>query len=110
GRGREAETPLEVPPRGWRDILLRTRHEIGEDQLSLVAAGVAFYLMLALFPALLAIVAVYGAIADPATVAQQAGQLMRLMPTAAAHLVSQQLVEISTTGGAQAGLGAVVAA
>ena len=54
GRGRQAETPLEVPPRGWKDILLRTKREVSEDQLSLVAAGVAFYFMLALFPALLA--------------------------------------------------------
>src|SRR5688572_6532360 len=58
GRGRQADTPLEVPPPGWKDILLRTKREMAEDQLSLVAAGVAFYFMLALFPALLAIVAV----------------------------------------------------
>src|SRR5690242_19741414 len=56
GRGRQANTPLEVPPRGWKDILLRTRDELEADQLSLVAAGVAFYFMLALFPALLTIV------------------------------------------------------
>src|ERR1044072_9784095 len=80
GRGRQAETPLEVPPPGWKDILLRTKREVSEDQLSFVAAGVAFYFMLALFPALLAIVSVYGFAPDPPPVGRPAGPLMRLMP------------------------------
>ena len=110
GRGRQADTPLEVPPPGWKDILLRTKREVGEDQLSLVAAGVAFYFMLALFPALLSIVSVYGAVADPGTVAKQAGQLVRLMPADAGKLLVDQLGEISTAGGTTAGIGALVAA
>ena len=109
GRGRDAETPLEVPPRGWKDILLRTKREVREDQLSLIAAGVAFYFMLALFPALLAIVSVYGFMADPATVAKQAGTLMRLMPADAAKLLVDQLQQITTADGTAAGLGAAVA-
>src|SRR5262245_38650460 len=96
GRGRDAESPLEVPPPGWKDILLRLRKEIQDDQLSLIASGVAYYFMLALFPALLALVAVYGVIADPASVAQQAGELMRLMPADAAKVLAAQLQEIST--------------
>ena len=109
GRGRQADTPLEVPPRGWEDILLRTKREVTEDQLALVAAGVAFYFMLALFPALLAIVSVYGFIADPGTVAKQAGTLVRLMPAEASKLLVDQLQEISTADGAAAGIGAAIA-
>jgi len=109
GRGRQADTPLEVPPRGWKDILLRTKREVTEDQLALVAAGVAFYFMLALFPALLAIVSVYGFIADPGTVAKQAGTLVRLMPAEASKLLVDQLQEISTADGAAAGIGAAIA-
>ena len=110
GRGRQADTPLEVPPPGWKDILLRTWRQVQEDQLSLVAAGIAFYFMLALFPALLSIVTVYGVIADPATVAKQAGELVRLMPADAAQVLVGQLEEISTADGASAGFGALVAA
>ncbi|HEV8238685.1 MAG TPA: YihY/virulence factor BrkB family protein [Thermoanaerobaculia bacterium] len=109
GRGRQAETPLEMPTRGWKDILLRTKREVSEDQLSLVAAGVAFYFMLALFPALLAIVSVYGFVADPGTVAKQAGTLVRLMPADAAKLLIDQLQQISTADGTAAGIGAIVA-
>src|SRR6202030_4226368 len=50
GRGRSADTPSEIPARGWKDILLRVYHGISEDRILLVAAGVTFYALLALFP------------------------------------------------------------
>jgi len=108
-RGRQATTPLQIPALGWKDILLRVKREFTEDQLSLVAAGVAFYFMLALFPFLLAVVAIYGVVSDPATVAQQIGHLMRVMPVDAAKLIGGQLEEITTAGGGKTGLGAALA-
>src|SRR6266581_26744 len=59
GRGRQARAPLQIPWRGWKDILLRTYHEIQQDRLLALAAGVVFYSLLALFPALAAGVSVY---------------------------------------------------
>ncbi len=59
-RGREADVPRELPKLGWRDILWRTYEEVSKDNISLVAAGVAFYLILALVPALGAVVSIYG--------------------------------------------------
>ena len=69
GRGRRAETPQEIPPRGWLDIAKRTAKEVKADQVPLLAAGVAFYALLSLFPAIIAGVSIYGLVADPATVA-----------------------------------------
>ena len=68
GRGRTAAHPLEVPVRGWKDILFRVWKNIGKDRVILVAAGVTFYLILALFPAIAALVALYGLFADPTTI------------------------------------------
>ncbi|HET7410116.1 MAG TPA: YihY/virulence factor BrkB family protein, partial [Paracoccaceae bacterium] len=51
GRGRHADSPRGIPKAGWRDILLRTWEQIGKDHVSLVAAGVGFYGLLAIFPA-----------------------------------------------------------
>jgi len=68
-RGRSATHPLEVPARGWKDILFRVWKNIGEDRVIVVAAGVTFYSVLALFPAIAALVAVYGFFADPTTIA-----------------------------------------
>jgi hypothetical protein len=60
GRGRHADAPWQIPFRGWKDILWRTYQQIGEDRLLAVAAGVVFYALLALFPAITALVSLYG--------------------------------------------------
>ena len=67
-RGRDAEHPRELPASGWRDILWRVKEETAKDNISMIAAGVAFYLMLAIFPMLAATVSIYGLIANPADV------------------------------------------
>src|SRR4051794_4844928 len=56
GRGRSAAWPSEIPKRGWWDILMRVKDDISEKNLSLVAAGVAFYVFLAIPSALTALV------------------------------------------------------
>src|SRR3954453_17134486 len=55
-RGRRASSPWQIPWKGWKDILLRTYQQINEDRLLAVAAGVVFYGLLALFPAISALV------------------------------------------------------
>ena len=71
-RGREAEVPSEIPKAGWRDILLRLKDAIREDRITLIAAGVAFYGMLALFPAMIVVVSIYGLVMDdPEEIAAQ---------------------------------------
>lgn len=60
GRGRDARRPGEIPRAGWEDILWRTKNELRADRVTLVAAGVTYYLLLALFPALASMVSLYG--------------------------------------------------
>src|SRR5215212_4034487 len=67
-RGRDAERPGEIPAAGWRDIAMRVRRRIVDDRLSLVAAGVAFWAVLATFPALLALLSLFGIAFDPAQI------------------------------------------
>ena len=64
GRGRRARAPTQIPWRGWKDIVVRTYHEIQDDRLLALAAGVAFYSLVALFPALAAGVSFYALFAD----------------------------------------------
>jgi membrane protein len=66
-RGRDADTPGAIPMRGLRDVLWRVIKKVSNDRVTLVAAGVTFYLLLALFPGLSALVALYGFAADPLT-------------------------------------------
>ena len=82
-RGRDATRPGRIPPRGWLDVLLRVRREISADNLSIVAAGIAFYVMLSIFPALVAAVTIYGLVADPAEVATLVATLSGVLPPSA---------------------------
>lgn len=96
GRGRSATSPGEINLQGWRDILLRTKTQLGRDNVSLVAAGVAFYAFLSLFPALAAILFVYGLVFDPAQIEQQIDQLVRFIPVEAAEILRDRLRQVST--------------
>ena len=64
-RGRRAVAPWEIPWQGWKDILVRTYEQFNEDRLLAVAAGVVFYGLLALFPAITALVSSYALFAKP---------------------------------------------
>src|SRR5579859_7459606 len=59
GRGREATSPLRIPWRGWKDIFLRTAGQVSEHRLTAISAGVVFFGLLALFPAITALVSAY---------------------------------------------------
>jgi len=107
-RGREADRPTEIPKRGWKDILLRVKDEIREDNMSIIAAGVAFYLLLAIVPAMAAFVAIYGLFADPQTVGTQLDQLGAMLPEDARSMIRQQLTRLASTSGQALGIGAAV--
>jgi membrane protein len=102
-RGREAERPSEIPRSGWRDIFLRVKSEMAHDNLSIVAAGVAFYGFLAIFPAIAALVSIYGLITSPAEVERHLEGLEAVLPPEAAGVINDQLRRI--VGAQQSGLG-----
>ena len=111
--GREAErdaaSPWAMPAQGWKEVLLRTWREAGDDNVGLVAAGVAFYGFLALVPLLGATVLSYGLVADPSTVVRNMKGLTSVMPGDAAKLVGEQLMNVVRTSGTKKGLGLLVA-
>jgi membrane protein len=106
-RGREARAPKEIPARGWKDILWRVKDQIKQDRLSIIAAGVAFYGLLAVFPGLIALVAIYGLAFDPAQVEQQAAAIGKLLPPQAADILLGQLHDLTTTSSTALGFGAI---
>lgn len=107
--GEDATTPSQVPARGWRQILRRAWAESKSDQVPLLAAGVAFYSFMALFPAMIAAITLYGLVADPATVSRQADKLTSAMPADAASLITGQMKSIADSPHQSLGLGLVVA-
>lgn len=96
GRGRDAETPQEIPARGWWDILVRVWNKMSKDNLSVLAAGVGFYSLLALFPALAAAVSIYGLVLDPQGVQQQVSMVVGLIPEESRAIITDQLSQITS--------------
>jgi membrane protein len=92
-RGRSASAPQEVPPKGWKDVLWRTWREIGDDRVTLVAAGATYFLLLSIFPTLTAFVSLYGLFADPRTVAEHVE----------IEIIRDQLTRLTQQGGGTLG-------
>jgi membrane protein len=105
-RGREADRPGQVPPRGWKDVVVRLTQHVREHDVPLLAAGVAFFALLALVPSLVALVSVYGLAADPSDVQRTADDALRAAPAEVRDLVSSQMEAIvdSQPSGLRAGV------
>jgi membrane protein len=93
-----------TPPKGWaawKAILYRTYTEVGEDRMLALAAGVVFYALLALFPAITALVSCYALFANPATVSEHLRMLSGVMPESAFGIVNEQIGRIVSRGTGQ---------
>lgn len=91
GRGRSADIPEEIPVGGLRDVFWRVVHEVSDDRVTLIAAGVTFYLLLALFPALAALVALYGLVTDPMIIADHLREMAGLLPPGVFEIFAEQI-------------------
>lgn len=98
-----------LPLGAWKDVVQRAWHEQSDDNISLIAAGVAFYGFVALVPLLGAVVLSYGLVASPQTVIHNVRHLMTVMPASAAELVGQQLMHVVDTSGGKKGAGLLLA-
>jgi membrane protein len=104
GRGRRARYPWNIPWRGWRDILWRTYTQFNEDRLLAVAAGVVFFVLLALFPGISAIMSLYGLFADRATFADHLSLIATIAPAEAFGIIRAQVERLLAKRNEQLGL------
>jgi membrane protein len=107
-RGRAATVPETIPLKGLRDVFYRVVGEVGDDRVTLIAAGVTFYLLLSLFPALAAFVALYGLVADPSAIAENFRSLSALLPPGAYDLIASQLEALVKARNGSLGIAFVV--
>jgi membrane protein len=98
GRGRLADSPSEIPAPGWKDVLVRVYENVSNHRIVALAAGMTFYTLLAIFPALAALVAIYGLFADPAKITEHLEQLNGIMPGGAIDIARDQLTRVATKG------------
>ena len=107
-RGREADHPGEIPPRGWMDIMWRSWGEISEANLFLIAGGVTYAILLALFPGLAALVSLYGLVLDASQIEKQVGTLSEILPAETQQLLVEQLHKLVEASSGALGIGAAV--
>jgi membrane protein len=103
GRGRHATSPNHIPASGWKDILWRTYEQITDDRLLAVAAGVVFYGLLALFPAITALVSCYALVVEPQTINEHLAFLSSFLPEGSFSIVQDQVGRVLSKGNVQLG-------
>ncbi len=103
-RGRHAGSPTQITALGWKDILVRVYLEFNKDRVLSVAAGVTFYSLLSLFPAIAALVSCYGLIADPGAINDHLASLRGVLPSGAIDIIGEQVKRIMAKGSSSLGL------
>ena len=93
--GQDASKPTQIPARGWKEILIRLFKQFSKDRVMLVAAGVTFYLLLAMVPAMTAFISLYGLFADPATVQEHIKFMQEYLPSGGQEIIGEQLTRLS---------------
>src|SRR4029450_9588799 len=106
--GRDARRPYHIPLKGWWQVAQRVWSESARDNLSVVAAGRPFSPLAAIFPALSALILIYGLSADPMTVEEHFRILSSLLPPQAYQIVNDQIHRLANTPTQTLGSGLVV--
>jgi membrane protein len=96
-RGRHAQSPKDIPTKGWRDVLLHVFHGISEDRITTISGGVTFFVLLALFPGLAGLISLYGLFADSSTIAQHLNSLEGVLPDGGMPILREQLQQLTSS-------------
>ena len=97
-RGRAADKPTEIPAKGLLDVAWRVYEGIQRDRVMLIAAGVTYYALLALFPATAALVSLYGLFADASIINEHLALLSGFLPEGALQVIGEQVQRIAAQG------------
>ena len=102
--GRGATRLVQIPWRGWVQVLRRAGREMASDQIGLIAAGCAFWATLSLFPAISMLISLYGLVFDPVTVEPQLETVRRLLPAPAFELIEARVRALVSRGSTTLGI------
>lgn len=93
-RGKAATRPSQLQWKDWKAILLRVSDNLGRHNVYLVAGGIGFFSLMALFPALAATIGIYGLISDPEVIGKQLEALQRFLPPEAYGMIHDQVSQL----------------
>lgn len=104
-RGEYADRPLAIPRRGWWQVLKRVASELGNDRISIISAGISYYSLLSIFPAIAMLIMVYGLVSDAETARGHVALLSGILPEEAYTILAEQLTRVSSTATGSLGFG-----
>lgn len=104
-KGIDAEKPFQIPFAGWKEVMKRVKDQMDKNNIPILAAGVAFYFFMALFPALLAVVSLYTLVTDPLLVREHLEVLEDFMPPETHEFISEKIENMVDATDASKGWG-----
>jgi len=105
GENNQAKSLTEIKISGWKTILLGIKDRVKENNVGIVSAGIAFFAFLAIFPAIMALLSIYGLAMDPENVQRQISSFSEMMPEQAFGIVKEQIKQFTSTSGTALGWG-----
>ena len=96
-------SPFSISSSGWKEVVKHVKDQISENNVPIVSAGVAFFAFLAIFPAIAALVSIYGLTMDPQQVQNQLNQVSSMMPQQAYDILKTQLENVTKSSGSKLG-------
>jgi membrane protein len=107
-KDRTGGDPRQIAGSGWKQVLGRSYRGVNDKNLFLIAGGVTYSVLLALFPALLALVSLYGLAFDPTQVEKQVNAMSGVLPDSARGLISTELHQLVSASGGALSTGAII--
>lgn len=95
-RGWSARASTEIPPKGWRDVILRVFHGISEDRITTISGGVTFFVLLAVFLGLAGLISLYGLVADSGTISQHLRSLGGILPEGGIRILQDEIKQLAS--------------
>ena len=108
-RGREAQSPTEIPAKGWKDTLKRVKEGINDNHLSLLSAAMAYYALFAFVPAISSVVLVYAWVSDPSQITEHISKASQFIPSEMQTILNNQLGTLASQASTSLGFGAISA-
>jgi membrane protein len=106
--GRDADKPSDIPAKGWWQIAKRVYGRFSDDRVMANAAGVTFYTLLAIFPAIASLISLYGLIADPSTIGQHLSLAAGVIPEGGMQIIGDQVKSLTSAPPKALGFGAIL--
>lgn len=106
-RGRHAESPKDIPAKGWKDTFLRVKNGIKRDHVSMVSAAMAYYCLFAFVPALTSVVLIYAWISDPSEIYGHIEKASSVIPAELQTMLKSQLGGLASKASSTLGIGAI---